>query len=203
MHSKRHFFDEMAEVWDKRANASRLRSLLQEELPRFCLASGERVLDVGCGTGNLTAALVSLVGVRGRVAAVDLSPGMIRRARLKVPEPRVVWAECDAMAAPFDRESFDRVFCYSVWPHFEDSKALSEELWRVLRVGGRLHIWHSISRAAVNEIHRSSGPAIHRDHLPPAAEVEALLRRTGFRIESGRDDDTGFLVTGCKERADR
>ncbi len=201
MDSKRRYFDEIAGAWDEQAKASLLR--LFEELPRFHVAAGERVLDVGCGTGNLTARLLELVGDRGQVVAVDLSLRMIGRARVKARGGRVVWAECDALVAPFRCESFDRVFCYSVWPHFEDPRGAAREIWRLLKIGGKLHIWHSIPRASVNEIHRSAGPAVCLDHLPPAVEIESVLRRVGFGIESSRDDDTGFLVSGSKEEMDR
>jgi ubiquinone/menaquinone biosynthesis C-methylase UbiE len=199
LNPRRRFFDQMAEVWDIRADASRLRRRLTSELPGFRIRSGESILDVGCGTGNLTSELVKSVGPTGRVVALDLSLKMIERARAKERGAPVAWLECDATLAPLRNETFDRVFCFSSWPHFPDPPALAGELWRVLRDGGRLHIWHSIPREAVNQIHRTSDPAVANDDLPPAHLIAELLRRTGFRIDDCRDDEAGLLVSGAKE----
>ena len=198
MNPRRRFFDQMAEVWDIRADASRLRRRLTSELPGFRIRSGESILDVGCGTGNLTSELVKSVGPTGRVVALDLSLKMIERARAKERGAPVAWLECDATLAPLRNETFDRVFCFSSWPHFPDPPALAGELWRVLRDGGRLHIWHSIPREAVNQIHRTSATAVAADFLPPAGLLAELLRRTGFAIEECQDDEAGFLLSAVK-----
>ncbi len=198
MDPKRSFFDEMATVWDFRADAERLLRQLADELPRFEVRTGESVLDVGCGTGNLTGKLVELVSSRGRVTAVDLSIGMIRRAREKHRDCEISWVECDGTCTPFRCGSFDRIFCYSAWPHFPDPRAVAGEMFRLLRKGGRFHIWHSIPRDKVNEIHRSAGRAVSGDHLEPAEDVALLLEANGFRIEESRDDESGFLVSSVK-----
>ena len=198
MNPRRRFFDRMAGDWDVRADAERLRRRLIEELPHFGLAAGESILDVGCGTGNLTAELGRSVGATGRVVAVDLSLAMIEKARAKRPAGPIRWIQCDAALGPLRGQIFDRVFCYSAWPHFPAPEALAEELRRLLRDGGRLHVWHSIPREAVNAIHRTAGAEVAEDLLPPAPALCGLLERSGYRIEESRDDGTGFLITARK-----
>jgi len=198
LHSKRLFFDEMAANWDVRADAEQLLRKLADELPRFEVQVGETVLDVGCGTGNLTSRLVELVGPQGRVTAVDLSLEMLRRARTKIQDREIGWAECDGRLAPFPGSAFDRIFCYSAWPHFPDHPAVAAEMFRLLRNGGRLHIWHSIARSQVNEIHRSAGPPVRGDQLEPAEDLAALLEANGFLIRETGDDERGFLVSALK-----
>jgi ubiquinone/menaquinone biosynthesis C-methylase UbiE len=195
---KRLFFDEMAADWDVRADAERLLRKLAEELPRFEVQVGEMVLDVGCGTGNLTGRLVDLVGPQGRVTAVDLSLEMLRRGRDKLQDGEIDWAECDGTWAPFPDGAFDRVFCYSAWPHFSDHPAVAAEMFRLLRGGGRMHIWHSIPRSRVNAIHRSAGPAVRADQLESAEDLSALLEANGFFVEETEDDERGFLVSALK-----
>lgn len=198
---RRSFFDGIAEDWDTRAGVDRLLHRIRKELPRFGLRKGERVLDIGCGTGNLTEVLAAVVGPTGKITAIDLSLSMIKKARTKNPGRRIEWVECDATRAPFGKDLFDRVFCYSAWPHFPQHEVLARELWRVLRKEGQLHIWHSISRAEVNQIHNSAGPPISDDLLPPATEVIRLLKANGFEVENSYDNETGFLVSAVK--ADR
>ena len=64
------------------------------------LADGERIVDVGCGTGSLTFALPKVANVR-EVAAVDLSPVFVEEAQRRNSDPRITFREADACALPF------------------------------------------------------------------------------------------------------
>ena len=93
--------------------------------------SPERVLDIGCGTGEGTLFLAREFP-RARVRGVDISEEMIRLAQRKVgldPEGRVAFRVADAAALPFDDESFDLVAQLNMPPFFA-------EMARVLRPGG-------------------------------------------------------------------
>ena len=76
-------------------------------LDAAAVASGHRVLDVGCGTGIVAAAAASSVGPQGRVAALDPNVPMLEVAGRR-PEP-VSWHEGVAEAMPFGDGEFDRV----------------------------------------------------------------------------------------------
>ena len=99
------------------------------------LADGERIVDVGCGTGSLTFALPKVANVR-EVAAVDLSPVFVEEAQRRNSDPRITFREADACALPFADKYFDRAFSQLVL-HFvpETAKAVSE-MRRVVRPGG-------------------------------------------------------------------
>ena len=106
------------------------------------LRGGERVLEIGCGTGIGLAYLSDTVGPDGRVYGVDLSPGMLQRARTRCASEHwrnVPLYECDAadFVAP---EPLDGVlFClsYNTMPHHQ---AVLRRAWKALRPGGRLVI---------------------------------------------------------------
>src|SRR5690606_41601529 len=78
---------------------------------------GERVLDVCCGTGDLTFLAAREVGPRGEVVGLDFSAGMLEVARQKTAAlgpaqaelASIHWVEGDALALPFPDGSFDRV----------------------------------------------------------------------------------------------
>ncbi|HPA80592.1 MAG TPA: class I SAM-dependent methyltransferase [Thermoanaerobaculales bacterium] len=192
------FFDGIADKWDGWDDLDALAQRFAAGLAEMGVGPEEAILDVGCGTGNLTKALLERLGPKGRVVAVDISPRMIEVAKGKVRDQRVAWHVADARRLPLDPASFDRVVCYSVWPHFDDAAAAGAELSRVLRPSGSLHVWHLISRAKVNEIHASASPAVHKDILQPAEDVAWLLSGLGFKVINAVDCDTHYLVSATK-----
>ena len=192
------YFDSIADRWDGWMDMDRIDMRLIEGLRRFGLKNDETVLDVGCGTGNLTAVLLSLLSPMGKVAAVDLSPRMIARARLKNPDPRAEFHLTGAGSLPFPDETFNRVICYSVWPHVTEPQKAIGEIRRVLKPGGVLHIWHIDSRETINRIHAGAGETVRSHMLAPAADVAAMLAKAGFAIGPVVDCDTEYLITASK-----
>jgi trans-aconitate 2-methyltransferase len=107
-------------------------------LARLPLEGHEAVLDVGCGTGRLTADIAARVPA-GRVVGIDRSPAMLRTAAPWLREhargTAVVLA--DAAALPF-RRAFDAVFSGATFHWIHDHAALFRSIITVLRPGGRL-----------------------------------------------------------------
>lgn len=99
------------------------------------LADGERVIDVGCGTGSLTFALPKAANV-AEIAAIDYSPVFVAAAKKRNKDRRITIQEADACALPFDDGRFDRAMSLLVL-HFvpEAGKAVGE-MRRVVRPGG-------------------------------------------------------------------
>ncbi|HOW85469.1 MAG TPA: class I SAM-dependent methyltransferase [Candidatus Aminicenantes bacterium] len=193
------YFDSIAERWDGWEDLPALEARLAAGLERLGVGPDDRVLDAGCGTGNLTRALLDRLSGSGRVLAVDLSPRMIDEARRKVLDPRADWLVADLRRLPVPEASFDRVICFSVWPHLDDRAGAAGEIFRVLKPGGRLDIWHLDSRAKINAVHTGVGGAIGGDLLPPAGETAGLLRQHGFRPVALADDEDGYLVAAVRE----
>ncbi len=192
------FFTDLAAVWDSRQDLPHLASELSAGLQEIALGCRETVLDVGCGTGNLTAALLDGLDSSGRVIACDLAPAMVALARTKCRDSRVRWHVADAEHLPLASESVDRVICFSVWPHFDDARRAAVEMARVLRGGGRLHVWHLISRHRVNEIHTTASPAVSEDLLASGEATAEVLRTAGLSPTQVVDDRSRYLVTAGK-----
>jgi trans-aconitate methyltransferase len=126
-------------AWDAavyRANSSMQRALADDFLPRIGLRRDERVLDVGCGDGAVTARVAAAVP-DGGVVGVDRSPEMVALARREHPELDVRVA--DVAALPF-REAFDVVVSFTAlhWVLEPDVPAALAAMRRALVPGGRL-----------------------------------------------------------------
>jgi ubiquinone/menaquinone biosynthesis C-methylase UbiE len=122
----------------------RERQFREEQVRLAGLAEGDRVLDVGCGTGGFAIAAARAVGPAGSVVGVDPAPEMIGRARSKArratPPPAFRVAAIEAL--PFPDASFDAV-TISLVLHQLPSDAFHQgmvEVRRVLRPGGRLFV---------------------------------------------------------------
>lgn len=100
----------------------------------LALRGDEALLDVGTGPGDFPGRLRAS-GHRGRLVGVDLSPGMVERAREAHPGAEFVQASADAL--PFPDASFDVLSARHMLYHVPDVSAALAEFARVLRPGGR------------------------------------------------------------------
>ncbi len=101
---------------------------------------GQRILDVGCGTGTAEVKLSRLRISQMNVVAVDLAIERVLQARAtaEAHNMRVSLAAADACALPFGNASFDSAFCVAVLQHIRDVPRAVAELARVTRGGGRV-----------------------------------------------------------------
>jgi arsenite methyltransferase len=107
------------------------------------LAEGERVLDLGSGAGTDSLIASQMVGSRGSVTGIDMTPAMLEKARAAAAEigaTNVEFVESEAEQLPFADETFDVVISNGVIDLIPDKDAVFAELYRVLTPGGRLQI---------------------------------------------------------------
>jgi ubiquinone/menaquinone biosynthesis C-methylase UbiE len=106
--------------------------------------SGQRVLDVACGTGVLARTVANRVGAAGAVVGVDVNEGMLAVAKQKAPE--IEWRHGRAESLPLASASFDVVVSQFGLMFFEDRRAALQEMLRMLQPGGRLAVavWGSL-----------------------------------------------------------
>jgi trans-aconitate 2-methyltransferase len=103
------------------------------------LRGDERVLDLGCGDGTVTAEIAALLP-RGSVLGLDISPDMISFARERLPPeryPNLRFVEGDMLDLPFYRE-FDAVFSSAALHWVSDHGRVYRGIGRALRPGGRV-----------------------------------------------------------------
>ena len=197
------FLDEAAEV-------PAIQKAKRRATDAMSVGPGDRVLEVGCGTGVDLPALVTAVKPGGRVVGIDASDMAISHASRRVaaaPEAEVLVA--DAHQLPFPADSFEACRVDRTMLHLADPQRALSEFLRVLVAGGRLVINESGSRlegsASVvgTDVHRAVVEAHSREHERVAhirMFLPLLIPRAGFvdlRV------DTEAAESGDFDSADR
>lgn len=106
------------------------------EAAEFRKHAGEDVLEIGCGTG---CDLLQFAKNGARAVGVDITPEHLRLAAERVNGLAEI-KRSDATALPFDDGSFDFVYSHGVLHHIDEPRRVVEEIFRVLRPGGRFNI---------------------------------------------------------------
>ena len=190
------FFDRIAAQWDD-AEQDPLDTVRRigghAHLLELC--PGEAVVEVGCGTGQLTGWLSDRVSP-GRVTGVDFSSKMLAKASLKgiAADFRVA----DICRDDLGEACFDAALCFHSFPHFRDQSAALGNLARSLKPGGRLMVMHFNNIAAINAFHDRVGDAVAGDHLPDQRGWDALLAAASLRRADWIDREGLFFLKAVR-----
>ena len=153
--------------------------------------SGERALDVACGTGAVTRLLAERVAPHGRIVGLDLNVGMLEAARAATQGREIEWLEASVVSMPLPDTAFDVVVCQQGLQFFPDKAAALREIRRVLVPSGRLamSVFRSVEHAPgyrILEEALARRIGASRAALPPfglgdAQVIKDLVAGAGFR----------------------
>ncbi len=195
---QREFFDERADEWDTMTvhDPSKVRYITD----LLDIRPDDRVLDVGTGTGVMVPGYLEVLD-EGKVIAIDYSERMIEVARSKFPESdRLEFRVLDIYAMD-EAEAYDRIVCYSCFPHFPDPVRAIGVLSGALKLGGTFCIAHSSSREHINAIHQHGGELISNDYLPTMDIMAEMFSDAGLELEFSRDDAEYYIAIGRRVRS--
>src|SRR6202045_948729 len=160
------------------------------------LRPGERVLDLGCGSGWATRLLSRLVGDGpegfGQVVGLDVSDEMVRQARAASKDcENILYVWGSAQQIPWEENFFDKVLSVESFYYYTDQDRTLNELFRVMAPHGRLFILinlYSDNPYSLQWVEKLRVPV----HVRSEAEYVELLKKHAFdKVEARRiPDDT-------------
>jgi ubiquinone/menaquinone biosynthesis C-methylase UbiE len=181
--------DAVLDVLDRLAALPQIQHVRRVARTALDVRPGQRLLDAGCGGGEVARELARLVGPEGEVTAVDLSAGLIAAATARDGGSGVRFAVGDVTDLDFPDDTFDGVRCERVIQHVADADTAVRELARVVRPGGHVCLvdtdWESFLA----------------DGMPAElmAEMDVLGRQLGLIRPAGRLLRGRLLRAGIRE----
>ena len=165
---------------------------------------GERILDLGCGTGHLTAHIAES---GAEVVGIDSSEDMVRVASQNYPN--ILFEVADARSLPYDAE-FDAVFSNAVLHWVRPPEVVIESVWRALRPGGRFvaefggeNNIRAIMTAVGHALDalEAHGAEVYKPNMyfPPLDEYVSLLETQGFSVARSAHFERPTLLDGGEE----
>ena len=152
------------------------------------ISEGMRVLDVGCGVGEVSRVVADLVGPKGNVVAIDVDPGALAFARNHVPAPNVEF-RCSTIDDFSDPADFDAVVGRFILMHLKNPVSALQKLASNVRSGGIICFvepWHGISL---------SHPRVEAFHAFMEGGFQAM-RAAGAHLEMGARLYADFIAAG-------
>jgi len=179
--SRQAYFNQLADSWDKRFQTEVLSTFIEQLVPTFGLLPGQKVLDVGTGTGILIPFLLKAVGPTGQVSAIDYAEKMVKICKSKYAQlPNVTVTVQQVETLDFPSQTFDAVTCLGLFPHIENKEKALRQINRVLKANGRLIIAHALSSTEIKAHHHNAASAVAHDVLPTSTVMKKLLIQAGF-----------------------
>lgn len=165
--------------------------LKQDTIGWLELSAGDRVLEVGCGTGDDVIAMGSLVSPRGLAVGLDILPTMVEQARARADgrSLSVKVLVADALDPPFQSRSFDACRMERTLQHTEDPERVVHEAVRLLKPGGRVVAtepdWETL---VVDSPYAEVGRAIIWNRIRQSRGRDVGRRVFGLFVSAGLND---------------
>lgn len=177
-------YDRLARRYDRRWQMY-LAQTLGHTLEALRVSGTERILDVGCGTGEFARMAIQRFPEM-TIVGIDATPAMIELASAKLTGcSRATFQISRADALPFGAEEFDAVVCANVLHHLHDPHQALQECVRVLRPGGQLIVvdwcrdfWHCrLMHWWLKAVDRTYAA------MPRLADLQSLAETLGLTVE--------------------
>lgn len=204
----------IAELYNKRSENydenNRLIQICHRLFNYFQVSSGQKVLDIGTGTGHLALEASQVVGDSGKVVGVDIAPRMLEQARNKVSALGVNNLEfqlSDAESLDYPSNYFDLILCANTFPWMENKKKTLSLWFSFLKSGGRIGVHTPADTAYIGHVLLRKVFADHGISLSASNRIGSmkqcinLFASAGFEKIEIKTEKYGSFTTFEKEKA--
>lgn len=177
-------FNHLAPFYDKAIPFSTLKDLL--ECGEF--QKGDHVLDAGGGTGRVATAIQPFVR---EVIVADVSKGMLVQAAKKGLPTLLAPVEL----LPFQSNTFDRIVMIDALHHVKDQSDTANEIWRILKPGGKIIIEEpDVRRFSVKIMAVAEKIALMRSHFLSPVEISGLFKIISSEVTINCVDNNAWII---------
>jgi ubiquinone/menaquinone biosynthesis C-methylase UbiE len=184
------FDDEVARTQEAISNTAVFVAQRRQTIQTLGIKPGERILDIGTGTGHLAFDIAVETGGANEFVGLDISEDMLAIARERcVDYPAIKFEIGSVYDLPFPNESFDAVISVQVFEYLDDIPKALAEACRVLKSDGRLLIrdtdwrtllWHAGDSMRMERILAAWDLHLEDPHLPQTLSLQ--LKEAGFEV---------------------
>ena len=159
------FFNKLAPTWD---NSNNDISNIEDIITSLGIKEGDKILDIGCGTGIITSILS--IKCKRKVLGIDISNKMIEIANSKNKNEFVNFKCIDFYK--YRGSDYDYIVCFNAYPHFVKQKLFIKKTYELLNDKGKLAIIFDNDSSTTNSFHNNINSKISRNILSPKEEAK-------------------------------
>ena len=146
----------------------------------------------------MTSHILELVGNQGFVIAQDIAEEMLLHGKRNTHLKAASWICDDVTNMAFKDDVFDKIICFSMFPHIQRPEKALEECLRILKSGGNLLILHTSDSDTLNAFHATLNEPVKNDRLIPASHLALLMKEKGFQIKHCEEASNLYWLHACK-----
>lgn len=187
MNEKRIFFNNLSYKWDDIIKKFDFDDYIKN-LTKLNIKQDDIILDVGSGTGILYEYLTFIKKNSRNIIFSDFSEKMLSKLKTKYNHNSVCCY--DNHFIPFKDNSFNKIVCFSAFPHFDNKKQVLKEFYRIIKNNGFGMILHFDSSDNLNNMHCKLNTPVNNDKLPKINKLNEMINETGFNVIESHETDT-------------
>lgn len=186
MNKVKRFFNKLASNWDE--NNKDDISNIEDIISYLKISSGDKILDIGCGTGIITPILSKISN--NTVIGLDISNKMIKVAKNKNSFNNVKYISYDYYK--YNKDKYNYIVCFNAYPHFVNLDLFIKKSYDLLLDNGILAIIFNHNHIKINSFHENINSDISRNINSPIEEGKLFEKY--FNIYFSLEEENKYIL---------